>query len=511
MTVVDPHSPVLIGIGQQTWRDGNVSRTPIDALTEVVSMALQDTGICSIAESIDCVTTVRFIADTNPAIASLFPRNPGAAIAERLNLPSAQILQGAIGGNSPQYLVNQLAQKLYEGHCSVAVLAGAELFATFFSALKKGEDISSWADGAEDQPTTLGTDRDGLNEVEKSHGLYEPINTYPLFENAIRHHEKHSFEEHQKLLGDICSEMSCVAARNPLAWRQNHLSPSEIREATPDNRMIGHPYTKLMNAVLSVDMAAAIVMTTAGKALELGIDEDRLVFLRAGVDVNEIWHISERENFYSSPGLGKAAAAALRHANLAVDQIDCFDIYSCFPSAVEIACREIGISPLDSRGVTVTGGLPYFGGPGNNYSLHAIAEMVSRLRNDGEDNGFISANGLYLTKHSLGVYSSQPPAKKWIPFDSKPLQQEIDQGPRTYLEKDYEGEVSIETCTVAHGKDGPKEGYIIARNKAGNRIIANTGQDGDTLERLMVTLMVADPVGIRGHVERKGGRTIFSF
>ena len=507
MTSFDPNCPVLIGAGQHTWRDRDVCRTPIDALTQVASMALTDTAIDSISDSVDCMVTVRFIADTNPAIASMFPRNPGAAIAERLNMSSVQFLQGAIGGNSPQYLVNQLAQKLSDGECSVVLLAGAELFDTFFSALKAGEDLSGWTDGAETPPITLGEDRDGLNEAEKAHGLYEPINTYPLFENAIRNHDQRNFDEHQRLLGTICSEMSQIAAQNPLAWRQTPLSPESICEVTRDNRMIGYPYTKAINAVLSVDMAAAVVMTTAGKALELGIDKDRLVYLRAGVDVNEIWNISERENLYSSPGLGKAANAALEQAHLNLQQIDCFDIYSCFPSAVEIACTEIGISPLDPRGVTVTGGLPYFGGPGNNYSLHAIAEMVSRIRDSDMENGLVTANGLYLTKHSIGIYSSQPPPDKWMPFDNEPLQKEIDAGPRTHLEEHYEGEVSIETYTVAFGRDGPKEGYIIARNKAGHRVIANTGQNADTLDRLLAK----DPIGMWGQVEKNDGRTIFKF
>ena len=519
MSSIDPNCPVLIGVGQNTWRERDVSRTPIDVLTEVAAMALEDTAVDSINESIDCVVTVRFIADANPAIAPLFPRNPGAAIAQRLNLPSAKILQGAIGGNSPQYLVNQLAKKLSDGECSVALLAGAELFDTLFSAMKTGGDISAWADGAEPPKAKLGEDRDGLNPTEKLHGLYEPINTYPLFENAIRHRDQRSIEEHQQLLGHICSGMSQVAAENPLAWRQQSLTAEEICTVSASNRIIGYPYTKMMNAVLSVDMAAAVIMTTAGKARELGIDEERLVYLRAGVDVNEIWHVSERENFHSSPALGKAASAALEPARLSLEDIDCFDLYSCFPSAVEIACREIGLSPLDPRGLTVTGGLPYFGGPGNNYSLHAIAEMVTRLRGNsleldqesGQEsrpkNGLVTANGLYLTKHSMGIYSSQAPLDKWQSFNNQPLQNEIDQGPRIHLDKDYEGEVSIETYTVAFDKDGPKEGYIIARNKSGHRVIANTGRVVNTLDRLLEK----DSIGLRGHIEQKQGGAIFRF
>lgn len=40
----------------------------------------------------------------------------------------------------------------------------------------------------------------------------------------------------------------------------------------------------------------------------------------------------------------------------------------------------LGLSADDSRGLTVTGGPPFFGGAGNNYSMHAIAETVALLR-----------------------------------------------------------------------------------------------------------------------------------
>ena len=332
MSNFDPNCPVLIGVAQNTWKDRDISRTPTDALAEVAAMALKDTGVEAINQSIDCVVNVRFITDTNPNIAALLPRNPGEAIAERLKLPAVKLFQGAIGGNSPQYLVNQLAQKLVNGECSVALLTGAELLNTFFSALKTQGDISGWADGAT-PPETLGEERDGTNETEQQHGLFEPINTYPLFENAFGHNSQSGRQQHQQQVAEICSAMAGVAAENPLAWRQQPLTAAEISEVSKANRIIGYPYTKLMNAVMAVDMAAAVVLTTAGKARELGVDTERLVYLRAGVDLNDIWYFSERENLHSSPAIAAAASAALEQAQLTLEDINYFDIYSfCFTS-----------------------------------------------------------------------------------------------------------------------------------------------------------------------------------
>ena len=169
-------------------------------------------------------------------------------------------------------MVNHFASKLAEGEHNAVLISGAELLATLFSALGTGGDISAWPGAAEAEPTTIGKERDGLNEAEKPYNLFEPINTYPLFENSLRHHLGMSAAEHQVNLSDICSAMSKVGAENPYAWKQIELSSEQVRTVDERNRYIGYPYTKAMNPVLAVDMAASIVMTTVGKARELGID-----------------------------------------------------------------------------------------------------------------------------------------------------------------------------------------------------------------------------------------------
>ncbi|MGI9293523.1 MAG: hypothetical protein ACR2PS_06025, partial [Pseudomonadales bacterium] len=412
------NAPVIVGVGQKTWRETDTARTPVDALHEVANVALVDSNNNKLLDAIDALAMVRFIADTNPDMAALFPRNPGKLLAQRLGIEAANIYQATIGGNTPQQLVNHFANKLAAGEHQAVLISGVELLATLFSALGSGGGVSGWPGEKANSPITIGEEKDGLNAAEKLHGLYEPINTYPLFENSLRHHLGVSAEEHHALIAKLCSDMSSVAANNPHAWFQQARSAEEIGTVTDKNRYIGYPYTKAMNARLAVDMGAALVMTTAGKARELGVAESQFVYLRAGVDVNDIWYLSERPALHESPAIRLASSTLLQHAGVSVDEINRFDIYSCFPSAVQVACNEIGISPLDPRGVTVTGGLPYFGGPGNNYSLHAIAEMVATLRGDGNSHGLVTANGLYLTKHAMGLYSTEPGERPWQTLDS---------------------------------------------------------------------------------------------
>jgi acetyl-CoA C-acetyltransferase len=497
--------PIIVGVGQKTWRDPDTTRTPLDALTEASALALADAGQNILTQAIDTIAMVRFIADTDPGMASLFPRNPGKHVAHRLGITDADFFQGVIGGNTPQYLVNHFARKLAEGEHTAVLLCGAELLATLFSALGTGGDISAWPGEAEAEPSTIGQERDGLSDTEKLYSLYEPINTYPLFENSLRHHMGISAKEHQGNIAKICSNMSQVAANNPNAWKRKALTPEQVDTVDERNRYIGYPYTKAMNPVLAVDMAASVIMTTVGKARELGIDTSQWIYLRGGVDVNDCWYVSERQTLHESPAIRLAWQGLSETTGIDIDDVTDFDLYSCFPSAVQVACNEIGLSPMDPRGVTVTGGLPYLGGPGNNYSLHGIAEMVSRLRSRGKGHGLVTANGLYMTKHSLGLYSTEPANSAWQPLDSAALQRQIDELPTVTLARDPVGPATVETFTVCFDRNGPKLGIVVARNSQGERILAHTPPDADALNQLLSE----DPIGRSGQVRVEDGLNVF--
>lgn len=499
------NTPIIVGVGQQTWREPDPGRTPIDAITEVSRLALADAGADGLLAAIDAVAMVRFIADTDPGTGALFPRNPGKHAAQRLGISNANFYQGVIGGNTPQYLVNHFAKELAQGSHSAVLISGAELLASLFSAFKTGGDISGWAGDQEEEPTTLGVERDGLNEAEKQYSLYEPINTYPLFESSLRRHLGRSHSEHQTILAELCSSMSKVAADNPFAWERTALSAEQISSVSERNRYVGFPYTKAMNPVLAVDMGASLVMTTVGKARELGIDSRQWIYVRGGVDLNETWHISERPSLHESPAIRLAWSSLSEQSGIDVDSVTDFDIYSCFPSAVEVTCNEIGLSAQDSRGVTVTGGLPYMGGPGNNYSLHGIAAMTSRLREREKGHGLVTANGLYLTKHSMGLYSTEPGNTEFEAVDSGALQRKIDALPTLSLAADPCGPATVEAFTVSFDRNGPKTGIVIARNEADERILAYTRSDAVTLNQWLEE----DASGRLGKVTVEDGVNIF--
>ncbi|MEM7749485.1 MAG: acetyl-CoA acetyltransferase, partial [Pseudomonadota bacterium] len=214
-------------------------------------------------------------------------------------------------------------------------------------------------------------------------------------------------------------------------------------------------------------------------------------------DAYDHWYLSDRKNFHSSDAMRLVARETMEMTDSSIDQMAHFDLYSCFPSAVQIACLEMGIATDDPRGLTVTGGLPYFGGPGNNYVTHSIAEMMNRVRADPGCKGMVTANGNYVTKQSAGVYSTEAPSKAFAPKDPKIYQAEIDadKGPATT--EQASGPATIETYTVMHDRSGPSYGILFGRLEDGTRFIANTPEEGALLQEMTER----DYVGARGRVE----------
>ena len=217
-------------------------------------------------------------------------------------------------------------------------------------------------------------------------------------------------DEHQKKVSELYPRVSEVAAGIPMPGPGRAYNAEEIRTVTADNRMIGFPYPKLMNANdYSVDQGAALIMCSVAAARAANVPEERWLFPVSGADANDHWFLSNRSDFHSSPAIGAAGRAALALAGRSIDDVEFLDLYSCFPCAVQIAAAELGISIDDPRPLTVTGGLTFAGGPGNNYVTHSIAAMADKLRSRPGAVGLVTGLGWYVTKHSVGLWSTTPP------------------------------------------------------------------------------------------------------
>ena len=257
------------------------------------------------------------------------------------------------------------------------------------------------------------------------------------------------------------------------------MSAEAIRTPSPSNRPVSFPYTKLMNANNSVDQGAALILTSVDTARRLGIPETRWVYPHAGSEAWDHLYVSERDNLHTSPAIRLAGKRVLELAGIEVDELDFIDLYSCFPAAVQVAARELGI-PFDRR-LTVTGGLTFAGGPLYNYVMHAIARTAELLRANPGSRGLVTANGGLLTKHALCVYATEPPA---TPFQWVDLQAEADAMPKREVRVDHKGKATIESYVVMYGADGPSVAHTACLLPDGSHTWANV-TDRDVVDAML--------------------------
>lgn len=482
-------TPVLIGAGQFTYR-GEVanSPSPLELLKVAAERAVRDAGLPeTVFASLDALAVVAFSIDAPGGLSKLpLPRlkNPPASLARALSAAPRWSVYTETGGNSPQQAVNIACERIANGESDLTLVAGAEFLGSLMKRMKGNLGFDGWGDDIDTAPARIGDPRPGVTPQEAAHGLGYPVNTYPLFENALRARDGISLEAHQQRLGAFFAPFTKVAAANPHAWFPIERTPEELVTVTDRNRMVGYPYPKYLNAIMEVDQSAAVLIASVRKARELGVPEDRWVFLHGCADASDLWYPLERQDYHSSPAMRLTGERALEMAGITLDDLGVIDLYSCFPSAVRIGAEEIGLPLDDPRGLTITGGLPYFGGPGNNYALHAIAEMVTRLRAQPGAYGLSTANGWFLTKQSVGIYSTRPVTGKWEREPPSVIQAKIDALPHPEIIDRPEGRAVIETYTVVHGREGVRMGIVIGRDAQGRRFVAQTPDDPSVLRDL---------------------------
>ena len=490
-----PRTAVIVGVGQAEQRpdDPGEALEPIDLLGAAAEAAGQDSG-ASVLRAVDSVAVVSIISWPYP--------DPGALLARRLGLPDVRrTITTTVGGNSPQLLVNTLVPEIERGAADVILLGGAECVHTRWRARREPKAWLEWSQ-SDDPPCAeiVGEDPAPSSDEELAHGANAPTSVYPLFETALRSSAGRSVDEHQVAVSELWAPFSAVAAANPHAWSRRAFEPAEVRTPTPDNRIVTFPYVKRMCANIDVDQAAALLLCSYEAAQSAGVPDDRLVFPRAGADGHDHYFVSRRDRLDASPALAAVSRGALHAAGAGVDDVARFDLYSCFPSAVQVAAAALGLSnhgSRDRRPLTVTGGLAFAGGPANNYPTHAIAAMVDACRRDPGSLGLVTAVGWYLTKHSAGCYSTTPPAGSFGRVDPAATQHEVDRQPPRESAGSYAGPATVEATSVVFERAGtPSLAIVMARTPDGRRALANS-RDADVLADMTTRAWEGEPVTLR--------------
>jgi len=498
--------PIIVGVGQFTERidDPNYQAlSVVDLGAQAARRACEDAlSVEQLAPAIDVVAGVRQFEISTPNAEAVFGRsnNFPRSVMQRLGHQPERAVLEVVGGQSPQKLVNEFAEAIAVGQAQMVLLVGAEAISTQRHLISQGQK-PDWSETVAGSLEDRGYDIDDLVTPDLlRHQLFSAIPGYALFDNARRRRLHTSRDDYRREIGALFAPFTGVAAQNPYATAPKAYSAEELATITERNRLVADPYTRLVVARDQVNQAAALLLTSVEKARELGIPEDKWVYLHGCATAKEHTPM-QREDLSRSPAAVKASAAALRAAGKTMQDMDYVDLYSCFASPVFNIADAFGLATDGSRSLTVTGGLPFFGGAGNNYSMHAIASMAELLRAKPGSFGFVGANGGFMSKYAVGIYSTTP--ARWKEVDSKPIQDEIDGLPSPQVADEPHGRGQIETYTISYGRDRATAIIVGRLDDTNERFLAvSERNDAETVKRLEQE----EPLGkaIKVHPSGKG-------
>ncbi|WP_046318130.1 acetyl-CoA acetyltransferase [Mycobacterium sp. UM_Kg1] len=491
---IDPRTPVVVGVGQAAERlddPGYRAMSPVQLAAAAAQAALQDCGAGAgeVASAIDTVVATRQFEISIPNIpaplgkSNNFPRS----VARLIDAEPARAVLDKVGGQGPQALLTEFGGEIAAGACDVVLLCGSDATSTLrhFAKADDKPDFSETIDGQlEDRGYGL---EEFVERYTVIHGLTGATVQYGLLENARRARLGLSKSDYLQTMAELFAPMTKIAAKNPFSASPVERSVEQLVTVSAENRMICDPYPRLLVARDQVNQGAAVLLMSVEAAQRLGVPEDRWVYLHGHAALRS-QRLLDRADLGAYPAAVTATTEALEMAGIGFDDVAAMDLYSCFPVPVFAMCDAFGLSADDPRGLTLTGGLPFFGGAGNNYSMHAIAEAVAFARSAPGQFAYVGANGGMMSKYAAGVYSTT--AVPWTPDRSAQLQAQIDAAPTVPVVERAEGPATIETYSVRYDWE-TRTGIIIGRlDGDGSRFLATT-EDED----LVALLSDGDPLG----------------
>lgn len=455
--------PVVAGIAQITQRidDPQLARSPLDLMEQAIRDAAQDAGAPKLVSALDAIYV---------PMGLWRHRDPGRRLAERLGAPLAKTALGALSGHIVQVLVDRACAEIAAGRADVIAIAGGESENSRRRLAKRSLPIP-WSDESDGEPDQrFGRfDYTRMPEEERA-GLMNATSLFALCDTSLRRARGESPAELRDRLAVLQLGMSRIAREQPQAWIREPLELARIREPGPGNRMVNHPYTKLMTSNIAVDQAAALIVVSERAAHRFGVPVEKRIHLRAATEMGASSRLTEREFLHHHPGQTLAARRALELARIDATDLDHVDVYSCFPFAVQAGAAALGL-PLDPL-PSVTGGMTFFGGPLGSYVLHSKVCVFERLRADPGSLGLVGSLGGHFAHFGYGIYSTEP-GESIAPL-VEDVGDEYAAMPRRPLSPGYEGPVTVEACTVAVEHDGPRLATLTTLTPDGRRVFARS-------------------------------------
>lgn len=391
--------PVLVGMAALQHREVDLSAAgePITRMIKACRQAGRDAGDEAWLRHVERIYV--------PQGLWRYP-DPARLIADALGISVHTVL--AEIGILQQSLLGDACARIATGDIQCALVVGGEAKYRQQQAQRQGVLLQEAMQTATPD-TTWRPEADLVLEAEMQAGLLMPVGFYALIESALRAARGEAVATHRQRIAALYERMSAVAAANPDAWSQRRVSAAEIAGTVGKNRMLAFPYTKWHSSEWNVDQACALLLCSEALADAWGVPLTQRVYPLASSESNHMSSVAQRAQLADSPGARLALEAALQQAGLTGKQLDLLELYSCFPASVQMFANVVGVDPMQ-RDITVTGGMPFAGGPLNNYVLQATCRMAQllRARQDAGCVGAVSSVSGMLTKQAWGLWSNQP-------------------------------------------------------------------------------------------------------
>ncbi len=481
---VPDHTPVLVGIGTASRReeDFKLALEPMDLMLEAVHAAGRDCASAAALAGLQWIAVPR---------GRWRYRDPARAIAQDVGAAGAVSVLSSVGVLQ-QTLVGEACNLIATGEAHTTLVAGADAGYRLLRAQIAGQEAPERTQHT-DPDVILNPAEELRHAVEKRVGLRMPVGLYALMESAFRARKGWTVDEHRDRLATLGERFSRIASQNPHAWHRQPVAAATIREAGERNPMQAFPYTRWHCSTWNVDQAAALLFCSAARAQALGIPRERWVFPVASTESNHMVPVSVRDDLAGCPGARIAGRAALDAGELQPQEVDLVELYSCFPIAVQAYADALDL-PLD-RELTVTGGMPFAGGPYNNYQLQAICRAAELLREGRGRNALVSGVSGVLTKQGFGLWSMDPPPRGFVNED---VTVQVARESRTLdVVDNYSGPARVAGCTVLYGRGQAPRGIALVDTPEGARAMVTTTDAG-----LIDRMQSQECVGVSVSVEQ---------
>ena len=448
--------PVLVGIGSLQQKGSFEQLDEALILMEQATLkAIDDTNAPDIKNYIDEIQIPKGFWDY---------RNPGKWIAEKHGFSKPMTSIAKIG-ILQQSLINSACKKIIDGEIRASLIVGGEARHKMIQALKEGLTYEEMS--LTENPDHYVKAKEDLYVTEEIDALgMMAVGYYAIIESAMRYKDKKSLREHEDFLGNYYERFSQIASKNPHAWNHKIFTAEEIKTPSSKNQRIAYPYNKLHNSSWNVNQASALILTSDEIADKLKIPADKRVYPLISSETNHMIGVIQRPDLTAPIGLKLAADYLLDEAAKNNIEPTFYELYSCFPIAVQLFAKALSIP--DNIDKTITGGMPFAGGPLNNYMLHATAQALMKIRENNSEVALITGVSGMMTKQALAIWGKNPAmnfASKDVTKEAEKLELPV---PMSSLSS---GEGKVIGCTTLYEKNQPLKAVFYAEDSQSHRLV----------------------------------------